>query len=192
MTAAGTPLGRLPTLAILALVVLLPAVLVAAGFLAAGAAERENAAAARQLDGLQARVAAIRTALGDKRAAPEAVAATYLPAGTPALAGADMQQRLADMIANAGGRLLESQVVPADAAENDPGRVDLQVSFEARVAGLQQVLFGVETGTPILFVRSLGLRSLAADGEGDGTDRNADPTLRVDLTVAGYQAGPAP
>jgi hypothetical protein len=189
VTAAGTPLGRLPTLAILALIVLLPAALAAAGFLAAGATERENAAAARQLDGLQARVAAIRSALGDKTAtAPDAAATAYLPSGTPALAGADIQQRLADMIANAGGRLLESQVVPADAAENDPGRVDLQVSFEARIAGLQQVLFGVETGTPILFVRSLGLRSLAADGEGGDTD----PTLRVDLTVAGYQAGPAP
>jgi general secretion pathway protein M len=188
VTAVGNPLSRGPAFALLALILVLPVALIAWGFLAAGATEMENATAARQLDALRARVAAIRSSLGDATVTPETGSEAYLPPGTPALAGATMQQRLADTIANTGGRLLESQVLPSDTSGSEPGRVDFQVSFETRIAGLQQALFDVETGVPVLFVRNLSLRAL----EGEGSDLDTDPTLRVELTVSGYQPAAAP
>lgn len=106
----------------------------------------------------------------------------YLPGETPAIAGATLQRIVADTVAGAGGRLAESEIMPAS-AEADPGRVNLRVAFEADIIGLQRVLFELETGVPILMLDSISVLSAKTTGQGN----SQGPMLRVVMRVGGYR-----
>jgi hypothetical protein len=133
------------------------------------------------LAGLNQRLAGLTAAPLGTGAAGEA-GSLFLPGKTAAVAGAALQRMVADRIAAAGGRLVESEFAPLEAAEEDPGRVDLRVSFEADVVGLQRVLYDLESGIPILLVRSLTVQS---PGVSDSAAM-ANPLLRVDMLLGGY------
>ena len=174
---------RLVTLVVFGLIVLLPIGWIAWCIYAAAMLEAQTAAQARQLVSLQARIETLKAAAHDHPEAPDLSAAVYFAGETPAMAGAAIQQRMADAIAGGEGRVIESQVLPPDPAVDDPGRVDLRVSFETRIAGLQRILLDIEAGSPFIFVRSVDLRSLA-DKQ---SDLDVDPLLRIELVVGGYQ-----
>jgi hypothetical protein len=109
----------------------------------------------------------------------------YLPGETAAIAGAELQRAVVAAIESAGGRLVESEVARAETTEADaePGRVDLRVSFDTEIVGLQSILFALETGTPILLVRSLTVQS---GGAGEVAETESPP-LRVVMLVGGYR-----
>jgi hypothetical protein len=65
----------------------------------------------------------------------------------------------------------------------DPGRVDLRVSFDTEIVGLQSILHQLETGTPILLARSLTVQS---GGAGEIVETESPP-LRVVMVVGGYR-----
>ena len=65
--------------------------------------------------------------------------------------------------------------------------IDLLVSFDTEIVSLQRVLFEIETGVPVLIVRSLTVQSGTV---GDFVDTESPP-LRVVILVSGYQETPA-
>jgi len=177
--AVSTP--RIVALLVVAGLVLIPAVWTAWSLHAAsvmGQTVREQSAV---LDGLKERLAGLAAGPGSA-AAPGGAESLFLPGGTAAVAGAALQRLVADRIGAAGGRLVESEFAAVDAAEEDPGRVDLRVSFEADVVGLQRILYELESGVPILLVRSLTAQSAGATE----IAAMANPLLRVDMLVGGY------
>ena len=136
------------------------------------------------LAGLRERLAALSS--GTASADALNAASVFLPGETPAIAGAALQRLLADTITAAGGRVLETEFAPVEAVAENPGRVDLRVSFETDIVGLQQILFALEAGLPALTVRALDVQSPAA-AEAAATD---SPPLRVDLLAGGYWEAP--
>ena len=176
---------RVTALLVVAALVLAPGLWIAwslyASSVVAGTVRSQSAA----LAGLRGRL----TALSSGTASADALnaASVFLPGETPAIAGAALQRLVADTIAAAGGRVLESEFAPVEAAAEDPGRVDLRVSFETEIVGLQQILFALETGLPALTVRGLDVQSPAAAEAAAATD---SPPLRVDLLAGGYWEAP--
>ena len=121
-------------------------------------------------------------AAGADAGALDDAASPYLPGATAAIAGAALQRIVADTVEEAGGRLAESEIARIDASEGDPGRVDLRVSFDSDIVGLQRILFKLETGAPIMILHSLNVRSADVVGEAG----SQQPVLRVVLLVGGY------
>jgi hypothetical protein len=113
-------------------------------------------------------------------------ASIHLPGDTPAIAGATLQTLVADAVANAGGRVVETEFARVEPTEEEPGRVDLRVAFDAEIVTLQKILFQLESGMPVLLVRSLSIQSPGAAAEGG----DASPPLRVNLLVSGYLQAP--
>lgn len=108
----------------------------------------------------------------------------YFEGATPAVAGAAMQRLVADIIESAGGSIQESQRIPVTDSDGEEDRIEIRVSFDAGIDGLQSVLYQLETGLPLILVRSLGIRSENARGAQEDA---ADPRLRATLVAAGYQ-----
>lgn len=78
----------------------------------------------------------------------------YLPQSAPALAAADLQQRMKTAIEAAGGTLQSTQPLPPT-EDGDAIRVAVTVSATGDVGMLQKVLYDIESQTPLLFVDSL-------------------------------------
>jgi hypothetical protein len=173
--------SRLPALVLLGLMIALPLAWVIWSLNAASVVAAGNRSQATLLAGLEQRL----SALAEKPAgAGPAVDAKliYLPGGTPAIAGAALQQLVGDAVEAAGGKIVESEVSRVEPTEEDPGRVDLRVSFDAEIVSLQNILFGLETGAPLLFLRSLDVQSDAAQE----VSADQSPPLRIVMLVGGY------
>lgn len=82
------------------------------------------------------------------------VAAQYLPQSTPALAAAELQQRLKTMVEAAGGTLQSIQALPPG---EEAGAVKVAISavMNGDTGSLQKVLYDLESQTPLLFVDNL-------------------------------------
>lgn len=125
-----------------------------------GELEREIASRADQLDryrrlldtlpGLRAELA--------KVSSNEDVKAFYYEAQTPALAGAQLQREIQDMVKAAGGRLISTQILPA--AENErPPKVQIRTQLQGGTDALLDVLYRIEEARPFLFVDQVSVRS---------------------------------
>ncbi len=130
------------------------------------------------LAGLQSRLSKLRAEGG----AAFQTQSVYLPGATSAIAGAALQKLIADSVTGAGGRVVESEFARTEAVPDDPGRVDLRVSFDAEIVSLQHILFQLETGLPILTMRGLTVQSAGAEQ----VPNTESPPLRVILLVGGY------
>ncbi len=139
------------------------------------------------LRGLQDRLREFEPGSGGAGAAADA-GSVFLPGETPAIGGAALQRIVADSVEAVEGRLVESEVVRVETAEAEaePGRIDLRVSFDAEIVSLQRLLFELETGVPILLVRSLTVQS---GGAGEVVETESPP-LRVVMLVGGYREVP--
>jgi hypothetical protein len=139
----------------------------------------------RTVAALERRVARLGTVAGG---AKTDVSAMYLPGAERELARAELQKLLTDRVEAVDGKLIESQEPGGDLADPDAaddGRVDLRVTFDAKNDGLLDLLYGLETGLPILTVQRLEARRV-----GDSDDAE-DPTLRASLVVRGYRKTPS-
>ena len=132
----------------------------------------------RILNDLDKRVS-VRAVRGEVSVAPVDIGAKiYLHGATLSIAGAALQKAMAGAVEDAGGRIIETQIYPggkdeqADAGlaaaegngANGPGRVDLRITLEIKNVGLQRLLFGIETGLPLLTTRRVTINSFAARG----------------------------
>lgn len=184
--AAGRPrLRRIATVSIAVAVPFGLAVLAAVNFLQASEdgslADRQAATVAA----LERRVARLAR---DPQGARD-LSAIFVPGEGPEIARAELQKILVDAVADAGGRLIESQEPGREIASDAPddGRVELRVTFDARNDGLLDLIHGIETRLPLLSVERLEARRLDASAE-EGAE---DPTLRVGLVVRGYRRTPS-
>lgn len=153
------------------------------GWLAREALNERIAVQTSQIAHLDRRLASLE-ADGAPQAGGAAPAAVYYPGATSPIAAASVQRTVDSIIDEAGGRLIESQLLPITEADPDGHRIDLRTSFEATIDSLQAILFEIETRRPIMLVRSLSVRSFVAAGRNDADED--DPLLQVSLVVAGF------
>jgi hypothetical protein len=176
---------RLAALFVLALLVLAPAGWIAWSLSASAILGETVRSQSLVLAALRQRLAALSEP-GSTGSLADA-ASLYLPGGTPAIAGAALQRIVANAIHAGGGRLAESEFAPVEPAAgtpsaDEPGRVNLRVSFDSEVVGLQRIIYDLENGVPILTLQALVVQSPAAIE----TDAAASPPLRVEMLVGGY------
>jgi general secretion pathway protein M len=82
----------------------------------------------------------------------------YLKNAGPALAAAEVQESIRQLIESSGGRLVG---IGTPAAKDD-GRyrqITVNVQFTANMGAIRRILHSVESGTPYLFVENLMIRS---------------------------------
>ncbi|MCP5195267.1 MAG: type II secretion system protein M [Gammaproteobacteria bacterium] len=114
-------------------------------------------------------------------------AAYFLPPTSPALAAADLQQRVKSLVEGAGGDLLSVQALPV-IEEGGVVRVAVSVTLQGSVDTLQKTLYGLESQVPLLFMDDLQVtarqfRPRLPDGKIAPYTRTQ---LNVQFEVAGY------
>lgn len=82
------------------------------------------------------------------------VAAQYLPQSAPALAAADLQQRVKAVVEAAGGTLRSTQALPP-VEEGSVVKVTVSAAVTGDTDSLRKVLYDLESQTPLLFVDNL-------------------------------------
>ncbi|MDS4040698.1 MAG: type II secretion system protein GspM [Candidatus Competibacter sp.] len=82
------------------------------------------------------------------------VAAQYLPQSVPALAAADLQQRVKAVVEAAGGTLRSTQALPP-VEEGSTVKVTVSAAMTGDTDSLRKVLYDLESQTPLLFVDNL-------------------------------------
>ena len=75
----------------------------------------------------------------DQERSNEDLKAFYYDAQTPALAGAQLQRELQDMVRGAGARLVNTQFLPAG-SEEQPPRVQVRTQLQGKTPALLDVL----------------------------------------------------
>lgn len=121
----------------------------------------------------------------------EEIKAYYFDAPTEALAGAQLQSVVQEMVQTAGAKLVNSQFLPAEQNEQ-PSRVRLRAQIQGDTNALLDILYDIEQARPFLFVDQLSVR---ATTRRDRRRNRNDPqpqvqqelTIRID--VFGYALG---
>jgi len=106
----------------------------------------------------------------------------FLEGATVTVAGAGLVQRVADAVTKVGGSVLSTQV-DLQGSESKAGFVSVAASCEVDQPGLQELIYDLEAGLPLLFVDQLVVQApptVVSTGEG---------RLRVLLTVSGQWQG---
>jgi len=102
-----------------------------------------------------------------------------LTGASDAIAAANLQSTLKDMIEQGGAKLTTAQTLAAETEDNFR-RVGVRVAFSADLALLTSVLLGIETARPVLTVNNLEVHTAgdAADGE----------VLEITMDVHGFRS----
>jgi general secretion pathway protein M len=155
-------------------------------------AYRDNGAAIEQAEALlqrQRALAAQRPLLlariEEEKEQADAVAG-YLQGPSDALAAAQLQDRLKAVVEAAGGELRSTRILPAVAVEASPGtrRAALQVQMVVTIAGLAEILYGLETGQPYVLIDELSVRN-QRERRRRG-EPESEPMLDVSLKLSGF------
>jgi general secretion pathway protein M len=118
----------------------------------------------------------------------------YYSDDKPALAGADIQQRVKDMVERNGGKLITTQTLPYD-AQGDVTSVRVRVRITGDIHTLVGTLYGLESGRPLLIIDGLTIRGrvrrlprraglVVAQAEAQETE------LSINFDVSGFVRGP--
>jgi general secretion pathway protein M len=171
------PVGRAAALGLVALALALAALAAVAPFARMAAIGEEMAAITGQI-AEQERL--LRTAA--RR--PAHAARDMLVAGeTSGLAGAELQRIVTELARRTGMSLRSTHVAPAK-READLAAIGVEVSLQGQMEGLRAFIHAIETGTPVLFIETLAIRSAPA------YQPVPQPiSLDVTLRVRGYGAG---
>jgi general secretion pathway protein M len=108
----------------------------------------------------------------------------FLEGPTVTVAGAALLQRVATAVGNAGGTIQSSQVEVAGSQSKD-GVVELAVNCEMEQSALQNVLYDLESGMPLLFVDQLDVQVPQMTAISDSNTGR----IRVVLGVSGQWQG---
>jgi len=111
------------------------------------------------------------------------VSEQYIAKETPALASADLQTLIKEIVTTSGGELISTQVVP-EQQEEQLTRIAVRIRMNGSTRVLRDVLHAVETSQPILWVDNLNLRPIRMPmrpGSKVAPDR-----LSIDFEVVGY------
>lgn len=182
MTAAATPLRRIGAVALLCGLPLLLAGLAVDNLVEAatarGLAARQEATAALIVKEVAKRQS--------RRLQPRDAAALFLDAGGASLARAELQERAGKLVEAAGGRVEEAQFT-STAEQEAAGTVAMEISFTIGNTGLRDLLYAVETATPLLDVVELSEKPLASQADAQAGVTPGDARrLQVELTLDGF------
>jgi len=157
MSATSTPgLAHRQTVAVLALVAVVVALIASTAWFVGELLDRSNAVATlrERLAQAEGRPKPSPAGAGD----PRAVGSPFLDGQTITVAGAALQQRVDAAVAKAGGVVLSSQV-EIDGPQAADGFVNLTENIEIAQPALQQLLYDIEAGMPYLFINTLGVQT---------------------------------
>jgi general secretion pathway protein M len=101
-----------------------------------------------------------------------------LAGSSDAVAAADLQSTLKDLVEADGATLESAQTLPAEPLGNFR-RVGVRLSFSGNLELLTSVLLGVETANPVLSVGSLEL---------DSSDEESGQDLTIAMDVYGFRS----
>lgn len=116
-----------------------------------------------------------------------AVTSQYLPQSVPALAAADLQQRVKAAVGTAGGTLQSTQALPP-VDDGDAVKIAVSAAISGDVGSLQKTLYELEAQTPLLFVDNLQVTARESRPRLPG-GRVANYTrvqLSIQFEVSGY------
>ena len=139
-----------------------------------GLAAEQNATAAQMVKDIAKRQA--------RHLPPQDASALFLAAASASLARAELQERAAHFVEAAGGHLEEAQFTDSPEQEVE-GAVAIQVSFTIDNNGLRDLLYAVETATPLLDVIELQVKPVNAQTIPVAGQAQL---LHVDLTCEGH------
>ena len=117
----------------------------------------------------------------------------YLTDKTDTIAAAALQTYVLGILEANAAAIQSTRVSSSPPAERSPeapaeagtGRkINLEVTFDGRIAGIQRILFQLETGSPALFIAELQMQPLRTIAPGNEPD--ADPVLHVVLALYGF------
>jgi len=127
------------------------------------------------LERLNGRMRGQRTVLADVPSHPRPV----LHEGeSAAIAHATLLQRVAQIIAHAGGTLNSSEV-QADLPQEKSKSIKITTILEIDQGGLQPMIYNIETSEPLLFIESMLIN----------TPSGGEQKLRVVMQISGQWAG---
>ena len=105
----------------------------------------------------------------------------YLSSQQETLASAELQQRAKDVIERNGGQLVSAQVLTGQRAGNATVAA-LRVNMRGDVKVMQQVLYELETGKPVLFVDQISIAGYGARTAQAQPAREPELTIRFDMS----------
>ncbi len=118
----------------------------------------------------------------------------YLTAATASLAGAEIQNRLKDVLEDVGAEPRSVQTLQ-DGNDESGGRVRVRVQFTVRSESLNQVLYLLETEAPLLFVDNIDIRRKQDRRRQQRDDRVASlmtrDVLDVRMDLHGFMRAPS-
>lgn len=114
----------------------------------------------------------------------QALKAFYFDAPTPALAGAQVQGKVQDIVSGANARLISTQLLPEQPGDTPP-RVRVRTQIQGTTEALLEILYHLEEARPFLFVDQLSVRSSARPQQLDPRRRTVRrrPNTAGDLTI---------
>ena len=173
---------RFAAVAVLAVLLLSGLIWIGWATLAIGAIEDQTTQQRAQLESLAARSRGLIS--GEVGGEVVNKISVYFEGETPAIAAADVQRTVDEIVEKAGGRVVESQILPVEQGEDPAHRIDLRASFEADIDAFQEALYNIETHLPMMMVKSLSARSFVTRGSGEPDEEN--PVLQISLVVSGF------
>jgi general secretion pathway protein M len=170
-------LRRIAALGLVVLALGLAALVAIAPF-ARMAAVSEEIAASADLVAQQERL--MRAAAGRPTQVTRKV---FLAGETSGIAGAELQRVISQLARDKGMSLRSAHVTPPK-READLTVVGVDAVLNGRMEALRSLFHAIETGTPILFVETLSIRTVAASQPGQ-----QPASLDITLRIRGYGVG---
>ncbi len=112
----------------------------------------------------------------------------YLKAESPALAGAELQSRIKAVVERGGGRVQSSQNLPVQ-DEGFSTRIGLRVNISSDAKAFSEMLYGLETESPVLFVENLSIRGERMRTNPKQRQSARQDTLNISFDLFGYLWG---
>lgn len=120
--------------------------------------------------------------LGQRQAAQDG----FLKGGNETVLAAELQNRLKSLVEGVQGELQSTEVLPVQEFEGGKfRRIAVRSQMVLTVPAAQQVIYGLEAATPLLFVDNLDLRTHAVELRRQWSDEDV-AQLDVKLEVYGY------
>lgn len=107
----------------------------------------------------------------------------FTKSNNPALAASEMQDLVKQFIESSRGKLTSVQILPPK-DEGKYRRVGLSVQANATAPALQQILHGIDSSEPYIFIDTLSIR--AGQGRNYKPLPGIEPEFSLQLTVHGY------
>jgi hypothetical protein len=106
-----------------------------------------------------------------------------------ALAANSLQQHLVELVEQSGGKIVTVAVETPASTEQTSRRVIIQIRSELDNDGLQSLLYGLESGRPLVLIDSLNVHRVTTQGAGEKDDTTHSPRLTVELRAVGFYRG---